>query len=107
MHPQRHGQKKPVKFFPIVMITGPRQVGKTTLFKICAKDGRGYVSLDNLEALTMAQNDPGLFVQSYLPPVIIDEVQYAPDLFSHIKIVVDREKRTVCTGLQDLKSFIL
>ncbi len=89
------------------MITGPRQVGKTTLFETCAEDGRGYVSLDNLEARMMAQNDPGLFIQSYPPPVIIDEVQYAPDLFSHIKIVVDREKKNGLYWLTGSQKFHL
>ena len=79
--------------FPILLLTGPRQVGKTTLLEVCAEEGRGYVTLDDLDAREMAQNDPGLFVQTYRPPLIIDEVQYAPQLFSYIKIIVDREKK--------------
>ena len=78
--------------FPVLLVTGPRQVGKTTLLEMCAEGNRNYVTLDNLEARTLAQNDPGLFVQTHKPPLIIDEVQYAPDLFSYIKIIVDREK---------------
>ena len=79
--------------FPVLLLTGPRQVGKTTLLEMCANDQRNYVTLDNLEARSLAQNDPGLFIQTYKPPVFIDEVQYAPNLFSYIKIVVDREKK--------------
>ncbi len=78
--------------FPVLLVTGPRQVGKTTLLEMCAEGNRNYVTLDNLEARTLAQNDPGLFVQTHKPPLIIDEVQYAPNLFSYIKIIVDREK---------------
>ena len=78
--------------FPVLLVTGPRQAGKTTLLEMCAEGDRNYVTLDNLEARTLAQNDPGLFVQTHKPPLIIDEVQYAPNLFSHIKTVIDKEK---------------
>ena len=80
-------------FFPIVMITGPRQVGKTSLLEECAKDNRKYVSLDSSEKRTLAQNDPALFLQRYKPPVLIDEIQYAPQLFPYIKGIVDKEKQ--------------
>ena len=78
--------------FPVLLVTGPRQVGKTTLLEMCSEEDRNYVTLDNLEARTLAQKDPGLFVQTHKPPLIIDEVQYAPNLFSYIKIIADREK---------------
>lgn len=78
--------------FPVLLVTGPRQAGKTTLLEMCAERDRNYVTLGNLEARALAQNDPGLFVQTHKPPLIIDEVQYAPNLFSYIKMVVDREK---------------
>ncbi len=80
-------------FFPIIMITGPRQVGKTSLLEECAKDNRKYVSLDSSEKRTLAQNDPALFLQRYKPPVLIDEIQYAPQLFPYIKEFVDKEKQ--------------
>ncbi|MBN2689683.1 MAG: ATP-binding protein [Gammaproteobacteria bacterium] len=79
--------------FPALLVTGPRQVGKTTLLEICATDERQYVTLDDLDIREMAQQDPGLFVQMYPPPIIIDEIQYAPQLFSYLKIVIDREKK--------------
>lgn len=79
--------------FPILLLTGARQVGKTTLLEACAEEGRNYVSLDDLDIRQMAQNDPGLFIQTYRAPLIIDEIQYAPELLSYIKIVVDREKK--------------
>lgn len=82
--------------FPVLMVTGPRQVGKTTLLEMCAQDtpsaARNYVTLDDLDARALAQSDPALFLQTWPAPVIIDEVQYAPQLFSAIKLQVDREK---------------
>ncbi len=76
-------------FFPVVLITGPRQVGKTTVFKTVDMGQRTYVSLDSLTNRDLAQNDPVLFLQRFAPPVLIDEVQYARQLFPHIKDIVD------------------
>jgi predicted AAA+ superfamily ATPase len=78
--------------FPVVLITGPRQVGKTTMLEKLAEDGRKYVTLDNPMARDIAVNDPELFVQRYAPPVIIDEIQYAPQLLPYIKMYVDEHK---------------
>lgn len=78
--------------FPVLLITGPRQVGKTTLLEMCSTSERGYVTLDDLDVRYLAQHDPGLFLQTYPPPIIIDEIQYAPDLLSYIKVIVDRKK---------------
>lgn len=79
--------------FPVVLLTGPRQVGKTTLLKGIAESGRNYVTLDDLDARTLAESDPALFLQRYRPPMIIDEVQYAPNLFHQIKLVVDQSRQ--------------
>jgi predicted AAA+ superfamily ATPase len=95
------------KSFPVLLVTGPRQVGKTTLLMMCAEKGRGYVTLDDLDARQMAQKDPGLFIQTYKPPMIIDEVQYAPQLLSYIKIVVDREKKNGLFWLTGSQKFHL
>lgn len=81
------------KEFSVLLLTGPRQVGKTTLLEACAEDNRRYVTLDDLELRELAQSDPALFLQTYKPPIIIDEVQYAPQLFSAIKIIVDKAKQ--------------
>lgn len=81
------------KTFPVLLITGPRQVGKTTLLEMCKEKSRRYVTLDDLDVRQMAQNDPGLFIQTYKTPLIIDEVQYAPNLFSYIKMEVDKKKK--------------
>lgn len=92
--------------FPVLLITGPRQIGKTTLLKMCDSK-RNYVTLDDLEARTMAQNDPGLFMQTYKPPVIIDEVQYAPILFSYIKMAADNEQKNGMFWLTGSQKFRL
>lgn len=78
-----------VKHFPVVLITGPRQVGKTTLLRMFGADSYGWVTLDDLAAREQAIADPELFLHNHPPPLIIDEIQYAPDLLSYIKIHVD------------------
>ncbi len=79
--------------YAAILVTGPRQAGKTTMLRSLAEaEGRGrkYVTLDDLSARDMAKNDPALFLQLHQPPVLIDEVQYAPELFTYIKIHIDR-----------------
>ncbi len=98
--------------FPVLMVTGPRQVGKTTLLEICAKVGtpaqqRAYVTLDDMDARALARSDPALFLQTWQPPLIIDEIQYAPQLFSAIKIMVDRDKRNGLFWLTGSQKFQL
>ena len=79
--------------YPVVLVTGPRQVGKTTMLqKLMEGTGRGYVSLDDLTERSLAKNDPALFLQLHRPPVLIDEVHYAPELFTYIKIYVDQHR---------------
>lgn len=76
--------------FKAVLVTGARQVGKTTMLKHLAKDNnRTYVSLDNASIRELATSDPRLFFQTYEPPIIIDEVQKAPKFFEEIKIICD------------------
>ena len=78
--------------FPVVLVTGPRQVGKTTMLLKIAEKGRNYVTLDDPNARYLAVHEPGLFLQRYEPPVIIDEIQYAPNLMQYIKLYVDEKK---------------
>ena len=81
-----------VRDFKVVLVTGPRQCGKTTMMQKMAEDenrGRKYISLDDFATRKMAVESPNLFLQVYKPPVFIDEVQYAPQLFSYIKMYVD------------------
>ena len=80
------------KSFSAILLTGPRQAGKTTMLRSLAEKeniGRKYVTLDDLTERDMAKNDPSLFLQLHIPPVLIDEVQYAPELFTYIKIHID------------------
>lgn len=80
-------------FFKAVLVTGARQVGKTTMLKHLSEgQGRTYVSLDDSMVRSLAQSDPVLFFQRYRPPVIIDEIQKAPQLFEQIKIMCDAGK---------------
>ena len=80
-------------FFKVVLVTGARQVGKTTMLRHLSKEqNRTYVTLDNLMARNLAKTDPVLFFQTYKPPIIIDEVQHAPELFSQIKILCDESE---------------
>jgi len=78
--------------FRVVLLTGPRQVGKTTLLQDIQKKTRSYVTLDDLNMRIAAQEDPASFIDRLELPVLIDEVQYAPNLFSYIKMVVDKAK---------------
>ena len=81
------------KEYPVVLLTGPRQVGKTTMLKkLMENTNRGYVSLDDLNDRNLAKSDPELFLQLHKPPILIDEVQYAPELFTYIKIHVDKNQ---------------
>lgn len=76
--------------FPVMLVTGARQVGKTTFLSHLAAGGRQYVTLDDPLLLSLAKTDPGLFLSRFSPPVIIDEIQYAPELLPHIKMEADR-----------------
>ena len=96
--------------FPVIMITGPRQVGKTTLLNIMADNNKSekinFVSLDDLNVRALAIEDPELFLRTYEMPLVIDEFQYAPNLLSYIKIIVDNKRlenlknnKVKCNGL--------
>ncbi|MDR1267922.1 MAG: ATP-binding protein [Planctomycetaceae bacterium] len=85
--------KKISKSFRVLLLNGQRQVGKSTLLQNLAQGtNRGYVTLDNLKFRKLAQTDPELFLQEHPSPVIIDEIQYAPELFPYIKIYVDEHQ---------------
>ena len=75
--------------FKVLLITGARQVGKSTVLKHCDPE-RNYVSLDDLTEREMAVNEPRLFLENHKPPLIIDEIQHAPNLLSYIKLDVDK-----------------
>lgn len=77
------------KHFPVILITGPRQIGKTTCLRHCAAPERCYVTLDDPQARELAVDEPKLFLQRFSAPVLIDEIQYAPQLLPLIKMAVD------------------
>ena len=86
-----HVVSQVTKEYPVVLVTGPRQVGKTTmLLKLMDGTNRGYVTLDDWNERNIAKTDPELFLQLHKPPILIDEVQYAPELFTYIKMHVDK-----------------
>ena len=94
--------KEAVKSFPAVFIGGPRRSGKTTLSKSFLK-GYNYVLLDEIDIRSLAIEDPRGFLDKYPPPVIIDEIQNAPSLLSHIKARIEVNKKPgqwVLTGSQ-------
>ncbi|MCL1910848.1 MAG: ATP-binding protein [Leptospirales bacterium] len=85
--------KQASNFFPVVFITGPRQVGKATVFENCESKKRNYVSLDTLNERELAKEDPRRFLERHQPPLLIDEIQYAPELLPYIKTIIDSEKK--------------
>ncbi len=94
------------KQFSCILLTGPRQVGKTTMLEKLDTE-RKKVTLDNLQDRELAQKDPALFLQIYQPPILIDEVQYAPILFSYIKIAIDNGAKPGSFWLTGSQSFAL
>ena len=95
MYITRHMEKPVMELneqYPVLLLTGPRQVGKTTMLEHLIEvegKGRKKVSLDDRTLRELAKTDPKMFFQLYQPPLLIDEVQYAPELFPYIKIMVD------------------
>ena len=78
------------KEYACILLTGPLQVGKTTVLRTLMTDSRKYVTLDDLEERGLAKRDPAMFLQMHPAPLMIDEVQYAPELFTYIKIEIDK-----------------
>ena len=93
--------------FPVVLVTGARQTGKTTMLERYLERPRTMVTLDDLDERALASSDPELFLQAHEPPVMIDEVQYAPELFPYFKIYADRHPESYgaiwLTGSQPFK----
>ena len=79
--------------FPVMLVTGARQVGKTTFLRHLSEKDRRYVTLDDPLVLNLAKQDAALFMQRFPAPVLIDEIQYAPELLPYIKMEVDRNRK--------------
>ncbi len=93
---------KAVKQFPALVLTGPRQTGKSTLLKKLFPK-YNYITLDDVNVRTLAKQDPALFISTLKTPLILDEIQYLPELLSYIKIHIDKERvngRFLLTGSQ-------
>lgn len=84
---------KAMKSFPATVVTGPRQSGKTTLFKMLFSKSHQFVSLEDPDVRIRAKEDPILFLEQFKPPVIIDEIQYVPELLSYIKTKIDEKRK--------------
>lgn len=95
---------KAIKTFPAIVLTGPRQSGKTTLFKMLFSDTHNFISLENTDVRVRAKEDPRAFMMECRPPVIIDEIQYVPELLSYIKTEIDNSRKPgnwLLTGSQN------
>ena len=96
--------KKMVNEFPVIVISGARQVGKSTMLKMIKEDNMNYVTLDDLDARNLALSDPKYFLEQYSHPLLIDEIQYAPNLLPYIKMIVDDEKFKSLKNNTEVKS---
>ena len=85
--------RKALKTFPAIVVTGPRQSGKTTLLKVLFSKTHQFVTLEDPDIRIRAKEDPIHFLERYSAPVIIDEIQYAPELLSYIKTRIDQNRK--------------
>lgn len=96
------------KEYSCLLLIGPRQVGKTTMLEHLMTDGkRRKVTLDDTDERKLAKTDPALFLEVHPAPLLIDEVQYAPELFSYIKIRIDNGAEPGSYWLTGSQSFRL
>ena len=83
-----------VQSFPVILVTGPRQIGKTTLLQNARKTEKlPYLTFDDMAEVNAVKSDPKTFLSLHRPPVVFDEIQYAPELFPYLKIEADKNKK--------------
>jgi predicted AAA+ superfamily ATPase len=96
-----------LKTFPAILVTGARQVGKTTILKNILSKTHKYVLLEDLDTRDLAINDPRTFFKKYSPPIIIDEFQYAPGLVNYLQGLIDNKRdksgQIILTGSQNFQ----
>ncbi|NLJ71225.1 MAG: ATP-binding protein [Clostridiaceae bacterium] len=98
---------KTSKHYPVILVTGPRQVGKTTVLQEFAKDSHQYITMDNLLQRGLLETDPYLFFKNNQGPLILDEIQYVPGSFQTIKEKVDENGQSGFYLLTGSQSFHL
>lgn len=91
----------------MLFVTGLRQVGESTLLEHLAASERRIVTLDDPDVRYLAKSDPALFMQRFTPPVLIDEIQYAPGLLPYIKMAADRSGRNGDFWITGSQSFVM
>ncbi len=94
-----------LQLFPVWLLLGPRQVGKTSVLVRCAGSDRQYVNLDDLAVRARANADPALFARDLRPPLLIDEIQYAPALLSAVKVLADAKPGPGAVWITGSQSF--
>ncbi|MCD8020186.1 MAG: AAA family ATPase [Clostridiales bacterium] len=93
MYIKRHLEEQVLeasRYYPVIMVCGQRQVGKSTMLNHLQGKGRNYVTLDDMNARRLAEEDPGLFFETYGSPLLIDEFQRVPSILLEMKRIVDQ-----------------
>lgn len=96
--------QRAVKTFPAVVVTGPRQSGKTTLLRHFLRKTHTYINLEDPDTRIRAKEDPRGFLEQLDTPVILDEIQYVPELLPYIKAKIDEKRKAghwILTGSQN------
>ena len=94
MYIQRHLENQVIeasKYYPVVMVCGQRQVGKSTMLNHIKEEERRYITLDDGNARRLAEKDPALFFETYGYPLLIDEFQRVPSILIEMKRIVDQK----------------
>jgi hypothetical protein len=99
--------KRVKKQFPVTLITGPRQVGKSTLLRHISSGKYEEVSFDDPIIRLQAENDPNLFVKNNPPPIMLDEIQYVPGIFPYLKMSIDKDRKDGDYLITGSQAFVL